>query len=131
MLYLCIGFFKVIIRWFLCPDNDVNHASGFFVLFSRFFGVANDDDDNGRENHSDADEEARGEMFVEHDGADSHSSDRLERTHNGSRRRADEAYSDGHSDERDERRHDAQHKREAELSGGGDGLQCATTRVYE
>ena len=78
MLYLCIGFFKVIIRWFLCPDNDVNHASGFLFLCGRFSCVANDDDDNGRENHSDTDEEARGEGFVEDECADSHSSDRFE-----------------------------------------------------
>ena len=56
-LYLCIGFFKVIIRWFLNgPDNDVSHASGFF-LCGGFAGVVEDDDDYGCEYHGDADEE--------------------------------------------------------------------------
>ena len=46
-MYLCIGFFKVIIRWFLNgPDNDVSHASGFF-LCGGFAGVVEDDDDYG------------------------------------------------------------------------------------
>ena len=97
-MYLCSGFFKVIIRWFLNgPDNDVSHASGFF-LCGGFAGVVEDDDDHGAEYHGDADEEARGEGFVEDEGADGYGSDRFERAHDGGRRRADEAHGDGHSD---------------------------------
>ena len=56
----------------------MNHASGFLFLCVRFSCVANDDDDYSKEYHSDADEEARGEGFVENEGADGYGSDGFE-----------------------------------------------------